>query len=198
MALARLADEALREGLRGIETEIRRLAVRSGDASGAEDLALSSSAVDGPEARLLESYAKAVSASDAVDLIGISDDALAGGHGLLALEAAQQAERILADDPDRWRLTAVQRRVHHRLVEAGMSAQLEIVRSDRGAALTARESEVLDLVSGGATNAEIASTLCVSQRTVEGHLSRIFGKLGVGRRADLLDLGALNSGQKEP
>ena len=103
--------------------------------------------MDGPEARLLESYALAVSASDAADLIGISDDALGGGHGLLALEAAQQAERILADDPDRWRLTAVQRRVHHRLVEAGMSAQLEIVHSDHGAALTGREAEVLELVS---------------------------------------------------
>jgi DNA-binding CsgD family transcriptional regulator len=197
-ALARLADEALHEGLRGVETDIRRLAVRSGDTSEAEDLAVSSSAVEGPEARLLESYARAVSASDAVDLIGISDDALAGGHGLLALEAAQQAERILTDDPDRWRLTAVQRRVHQRLVGAGMSAQMEIVHTDRGAALTARESEVLDLVSGGATNAEIAAALCVSQRTVEGHLSRIFGKLGVGRRADLLDLGSQNSGQPEP
>ena len=170
-ALARLADEALREGLRGVETDIRRLAFRSGDTSGAEALALSSSAVDGPEARLLESYARAVSASDAADLIGISDDALNGGHGLLALEAAQQAERILADDPDRWRLTAVQRRVHHRLVEAGMSAQLELVHSDHGAALTAREAEVLELVSGGATNGEIAAALCVSHRTVEGHLS---------------------------
>ena len=185
-ALARLADEALHDGLRGVETDIRRLAFRSGDVSGAEALALSSSAVDGPEARLVESYAQAVSASDAADLIGISDDALGGGHGLLALEAAQQAERILADDPERWRLTAVQRRVHHRLVEAGMSAQLEIVHSDHGAALTARETEVLQMVSGGATNAEIASSLCVSQRTVEGHLSRIFAKLGVGRRADLL------------
>jgi DNA-binding CsgD family transcriptional regulator len=188
-ALARLADEALREGLRGVETDIRRLAFRSGDTSGAEALALSSSAVDGPEARLLESYARAVSACDAADLIGISDDALNGGHGLLALEAAQQAERILADDPDRWRLTAVQRRVHHRLVEAGMSAQLELVHNDHGAALTPREAEVLELVSGGATNGEIAAALCVSQRTVEGHLSRIFAKLGVGRRADLLDLG---------
>mgnify|MGYP000238493284 CR=1 FL=1 len=192
--LARLADEALHEGLRGVETDIRRLAIRSGDVSGteAEALALSSRAVDGPEARLLESYALAVSASDAADLIGISDDALGGGHGLLALESAQQAERILADDPDRWRLTAVQRRVHHRLVEAGMSAQLEIVHSDHGAGLTGREAEVLDLVSGGATNAEIASALCVSPRTVEGHLSRIFAKLGVGRRADLLGHSSLN------
>lgn len=193
-ALSRLADEAMREGLRGVETDIRRLAFRSGDVSGAEALAMSSRAVDGPEARLLESYALAVSASDAADLIGISDDALGGGHGLLALEAAQQAERILADDPDRWRLTAVQRRVHHRLVEAGMSAHLEIVHSDHGAALTGRESEVLDLVSRGATNAEIATSLCLSHRTVEGHLSRIFAKLGVGRRADLLDHSTLDHG----
>ncbi len=193
-ALARLADEALHEGLRGVETDIRRLAFRSGGVSDAEAeaLALSSRAVDGPEARLLESYALAVSASDAADLIGISDDALGGGHGLLALEAAQQAERILADDPDRWRLTAVQRRVHHRLVEAGMSAQLEVVHSDHGVPLTGREAEVLELVSHGATNAEIASALCVSQRTVEGHLSRIFAKLGVGRRADLLGHGSLS------
>ena len=92
-ALAQLADEALHEGLRGVETDIRRLAFRSGDVSEAEAeaLALSSRAVDGPEARLLESYALAVSASDAADLIAISDDALGGGHGLLALEAAQQA-----------------------------------------------------------------------------------------------------------
>ena len=192
-ALARLADEALHESLRGVETDIRRLALRGGDTSGAEALALSSGAVDGPEARLVESYARAVSASDASDLIGISDDALNAGHGLLALEAAQQAERILADDPERWRLTAVQRRVHHRLVEAGMLSQLEVVRSDHGAPLTARETEVLELVSGGATNAGIATALCVSLRTVEGHLSRIFAKLGVGRRADLLDLGPLPS-----
>lgn len=193
-ALARLADEALHDGLRGVETDIRRLAFRSGGVSEAEAeaLALSSRAVDGPEARLLESYALAVSASDAADLIGISDDALGGGHGLLALEAAQQAERILADDPDRWRLTAVQRRVHHRLVEAGMSAQLEVVHSDHGVPLTGREAEVLELVSRGATNPEIASALSVSQRTVEGHLSRIFAKLGVGRRADLLGHVSLN------
>ena len=191
-ALARLADEALHEGLRGIETDIRRLALRSGDTSGAEALRPQQPRSGRPGGRGCWSPTRGrCRRPTRADLIGISDDALDGGHGLLALEAAQQAERILADDPERWRLTAVQRRVHHRLVEAGMSAQLEVVRSDHGAALTARETEVLELVSGGATNAEIATALCVSQRTVEGHLSRIFAKLGVGRRADLLGLGPL-------
>ena len=189
VALADLADEAERQGLRGVETDIRRLALRSGDTGSAASLASSSSVVEGAEARLLEAYGRAVSASDATDLIGISDDALGAGHLLLALEAAQQAERCLEENPDRWRLTGVQRRVHHRLVEAGMSPRLEIVRSEHGTQLTARETEILELVSHQATNAEIAKGLSLSPRTVEGYLSRIFAKLGVSRRAELLEWG---------
>lgn len=189
VALAELADEAKRQGLRGVETDIRRLALRSGDTGSSAALASSSSVVEGPEARLLEAYGRAVSASDATDLIGISDDALGAGHPLLALEAAQQAARCLADNPDRGRLTGVQRRVHHRLVEAGMSPRLEVVRSEHGTLLTARETEILELVSHQATNAEIAKGLSLSRRTVEGYLSRIFAKLGVSRRVELLEWG---------
>jgi DNA-binding CsgD family transcriptional regulator len=185
--LVQLADEARQQGLRGVETDIRRLALRSGDAGSAQALAASSSAVEGPEARLLEAFAHAVAATDVAELIGISDDALDAGHLLLALEAAQQAAVFLEHDPERWRITAVQRRVHHRLVAAGMSPHMDIVRGEDDSELTLRETEILQLVSGGATNADIATGLCVSQRTVEGHLSRIFAKLGVTRRMELLN-----------
>ncbi len=190
--LDELADEARRQGLRGVETDIRRLLLRSGNTGSAQALALSSGAVDGSEARLLEAFALAVSAGDAAGLIGISDQAQAAGHTLLALEAAQHAEWCLERNPDRWKLTAVQRRVHHRMVEAGMSANTDVVRTEYGTELTGREAEVLELVAGGATNAEVAAVLCVSQRTVEGHLYRIFAKLGVTRRAELLDTGRDN------
>jgi DNA-binding CsgD family transcriptional regulator len=184
--LVQLADEARHQGLRGVETDIRRLALRSGDGS-AQALAASSSAVEGPEARLLEAFARAVAAADAAELIGISDDALDAGHLLLALEAAQQAAVFLEHDPEGRGLTAVQRRVHHRLVAAGMSPHMDIVRGEADSGLTVREAEILELVSGGSTNADIATRLGVSQRTVEGHLSRIFAKLGVTRRLELLD-----------
>lgn len=186
-SLQALAEEARGQGLRSVETDIRRLLLRSGDTGGAQALALSSSAVEGPEARLLEAFSLAVSATDAAGLIGISDAALAAGQVLLALEAAQQAENCLERHPDRWKLSAVQRRVHQRMVEAGMSANMDVVRSEYGTELTAREAEVLEMVSGGAANADIATVLCVSQRTVEGHLYRIFAKLGVSHRAELLD-----------
>ena len=54
-------------------------------------------------------------------------------------------------------------------------------------ALTRREQEVLELVALGHTNAEIASTLGVSLRTVETHRSHLAQKLGVRSRAALVN-----------
>lgn len=49
--------------------------------------------------------------------------------------------------------------------------------------LTAREREVLDVIARGLSNDEIAETLCISPKTVRNHITRIFRKLGVSRRA---------------
>jgi DNA-binding NarL/FixJ family response regulator len=48
--------------------------------------------------------------------------------------------------------------------------------------LTDRELEVLRLVASGANNAEVAEALYLSERTVKGHISAIFLKLGVRDR----------------
>ena len=48
--------------------------------------------------------------------------------------------------------------------------------------LTEREREVLRLVASGANNPEIAEALYLSERTVKGHISAIFAKLGVRDR----------------
>jgi non-specific serine/threonine protein kinase len=56
-----------------------------------------------------------------------------------------------------------------------------------GGGLSARELEVLRLVAGGRSNAEIAAELVLSVRTVERHLASIYGKLGAeGRSARAL------------
>jgi DNA-binding NarL/FixJ family response regulator len=47
-----------------------------------------------------------------------------------------------------------------------------------------REKEVLQLVAGGLTNAEIACRLFLSESTVKSHLSSSFRKLGVSSRAE--------------
>ena len=52
------------------------------------------------------------------------------------------------------------------------------------AGLTAREVEVLRLLVQGLTYAEIADKLVVSRRTVNAHVTSIYGKLGVTSRAE--------------
>jgi DNA-binding CsgD family transcriptional regulator len=52
-------------------------------------------------------------------------------------------------------------------------------------ALTPTERRVAELVARGLQTKQVAATLFVSPKTVEGHLTRIYGKLGVGSRTEL-------------
>ncbi len=51
--------------------------------------------------------------------------------------------------------------------------------------LSPREEEIVGLISRGCTNKEIAKALGLSDKTVKAHLSHVFAKLGVTRRAQL-------------
>jgi DNA-binding CsgD family transcriptional regulator len=84
-------------------------------------------------------------------------------HHLGAVALARQAEtdlRATGAKPRRVRLTGLE-------------------------ALTARERRIAELAADGLTNREIAQTLFVTDRTVEGHLTNVFTKLGVRSRTSL-------------
>lgn len=53
-------------------------------------------------------------------------------------------------------------------------------------ALTAREQEILRLLAEGLSNKAIAARLYLSVRTVEGHLARLYEKLGVHSRTEAM------------
>ncbi|MBZ4323656.1 response regulator transcription factor, partial [Streptomyces huiliensis] len=54
-----------------------------------------------------------------------------------------------------------------------------------GQELTSREREIAVLAASGLANREIAARLVVSVRTIENHLQRAYGKLGIDSRGDL-------------
>ena len=58
-----------------------------------------------------------------------------------------------------------------------------------GEALTARESEVLTLLAGGAGNKEIAARLGISEHTVKFHVSSVLAKLGASTRTEAVSRG---------
>lgn len=63
------------------------------------------------------------------------------------------------------------------------------------AELTARETEVLDLVVAGLSNDEVAGRLGISRRTAETHVRTLFKKTGATRRGQLARIAA---GEQEP
>ncbi|MDN2499396.1 response regulator transcription factor, partial [Nocardia nova] len=55
--------------------------------------------------------------------------------------------------------------------------------------LTAREAEVVALITRGLSNAEIAAHLFVSPATVKTHINNAFAKIGARNRADAVRYG---------
>jgi DNA-binding CsgD family transcriptional regulator len=140
----------------------------------------------------LASYEEALSWHDRADI------PLDRGRTLLALGVGQRRAR--------------HRREARRTLEAALAvfehvgaalwaerARAELLRISGRApatgALTPAEERVALLVAQGKTNREVAAALFLSARTVEGHLSRVFGKLGVRHRGEVA--GALAARQSQ-
>ncbi len=62
--------------------------------------------------------------------------------------------------------------------------------------LTRMETQVLELAAEGRSNKEIAAALHVSVHTVEAHLTRIYRKVGVRSRSELIARGTRRTGAK--
>jgi two-component system, NarL family, response regulator LiaR len=82
--------------------------------------------------------------------------------------------------------------ITHRVLARLASGEEAKKGSDIGEQLTDREIEVLRLAARGMSNKEICTSLDVSVRTVEAHLSHVFRKLGVGSRTEAILCGLRN------
>lgn len=105
----------------------------------------------------------------------------AGARGYLVKDAAD-VELVLAIR----QVAAGHEYVHPRLGAALLAPGAAAPVGGPGGELSERELEVLRLVALGHTNAEIATALFVSVRTVESHRAHVQQKLDLKTRADLV------------
>ncbi|MGP9031751.1 response regulator transcription factor [Glutamicibacter mysorens] len=107
------------------------------------------------------------------------------GHALLAFDLmVKLISELDAVQHLRMRGAAI-RKVHgwlHSLGEKPWGPVKDVLEKS---GLTMREEEIANYIRQGLSNREIARTLTVSQRTIEGHVYRIFAKLGVSNRNEL-------------
>jgi two-component system response regulator NreC len=106
------------------------------------------------------------------------------GAGALGYVLKEAADTELVD--------AVRRAAENQMyVNPGLGARLareRAVEPGQQTALSPREAEVLGLIAGGHTNAEIAQQLFLSVRTIESHRANIQRKTGRATRAELVAL----------
>ena len=124
----------------------------------------------------------------AVELYSTGDTPFERARSLLALGVAQRrAKRRKEARATLDEALAVFERLGAALWAERVRAELKRI-SGRAAspdALTPAEERVAALVAEGKTNKEVGAALFLSDRTVEGHLSRVFAKLGIKHRAEL-------------
>ena len=121
------------------------------------------------------------------DLDDVVYDALrAGASGFLLKDAPEErlttAIRVVAEGGSLFAPS-----VTRRLIEE-FARRREPVPSAPLGSLTSRETEVLVLVARGLSNAEIATTLFVSENTVKTHVARVLMKLGLRDRVQAVVL----------
>ena len=155
-------------------------------------LARLSKVVEGNLMQVRADHARALAGHDPAGLMAAATAFEAMGACLLAAEATLSAAVALRRAGDARRATTPERRAAAlmRRCEGAMTPALAPLESQ--VLLSARELEVASLAVAGLSNREIAERLCLSVRTVENQLQRVYEKLGVARRAQLAE--ALRSG----
>ncbi len=113
---------------------------------------------------------------------------LAGSENLIQpfLDEGEEIIRLLSRVPAKRNVSRFAARILHRLGEKGSTEQQKLLIPSEVTRLSPREMEILQLLARGLSNQKIAEKLFLSVGTVKWHISNLYTKLLVERRAEAI------------
>ena len=181
----RAAQIAHQSGMDAVEMSALHTAVRFDDRSHTKRLAELAKTLNTPLAEAIATHAGGLANHDGDLLDGAAARFADLGAVALAADAAAQAAGEHARTGHRGKEVESSTRAY------GLASQCElrtpaVEAAARPLPISGREREIAMLVAAGLSNRQIADRLLVSVRTAEGHLYRIFTKLGINSRDQLI------------
>ncbi len=181
------ARTARRGGMHAVEMSALHTAVRFGDRAKSMRLRELAQLLCSPFAAAATAHARGLADHDGARLDAAADQFDQMGAVAMAADAAAHAAREHARAGQRIKELESATRAHRLASQNGLyTPATSSIESPLP--ITDREREIATLVAAGLSNREISERLSVSIRTVEGHLYRMFTKLGIDDRDELARL----------
>ncbi|RAU98388.1 LuxR family transcriptional regulator [Mycobacterium colombiense] len=183
----RAAQNARLAGMHAVELQARHAAVRFGDRSQAARLEQLARMLNTAFTEAVAAHARGLARHDG-DLLDAAAHQFADlGALAFAADASAQAADEHARRGDRAKRFDSSTRAHALASQCGLRTP-SVDASARPFPFSGRERQIVMLVAAGLSNRQIADQLVISVRTVEGHLYRVFTKLGIKNRDQLICL----------
>jgi DNA-binding CsgD family transcriptional regulator len=163
-------------------------AVQFGDHSVAARLTELESIVEGPRVKLAARFAAALAGADAPALQEVSAEFEQMGDLVAAVDAAAHACSAFRHNDRRGSALGCSARAEALAQRCGGISTPALREVSEPLPLTAREREIVRLLGSGFSTRDIAERLCLSARTVEGHIYRAMTKTGTTTRDELIRL----------
>jgi DNA-binding CsgD family transcriptional regulator len=182
------AETASAKGQFAAEVVCLQTAVQFGDHSAAPRLTELESMVEGPRVKLASRFAAALAAFDAPELEEISVEFEQLGDLVAAVDAAAHACTAFRHNEKRGSALGCSARAEALAKRCGGVSTPALREVSEPLPLTAREREIVRLLGSGSSTRDVAERLCLSARTIEGHIYRAMTKTGAETRDELIKL----------
>ena len=182
------AERDRRLGRPAWEALLLQTATQFGDPTTAPRLAELAAQIQGPRAPAAAAHAAALAAGDGAGLVDASGQYEAFGDRIAAADAAAQAVVAYQQAGLRGAALSAAAKAQRLAAECQGAQTPALIAATTAQPFTTRQREIISLAAQGLSNQEIADRLCVSIRSVEGHLFRASQRVGANNREQLISI----------